>query len=399
MFGLAPILVTLMLISNQAYSNTRDKIRLNGFLGIGSATVNRNNFLGEGRDSALIIDASVNATYSIDDNFSVQGQLSYREFGDNISDDKPRIDYLNVTYVTNQLLSGEHALSLGRVKSKSGIYNEFRDIPTAKPSILLPQSVYLDVFRNLLLSIDGVSLNSSFDTEVGNFQFQLSLGEINLDDGINETSFGSFVNGKWHEDDAFLADFRWSNSGYLLSFSYSEYVPMYFAAPGDFVRVSPELPAINVVDGEVVFTHYVYSLQKNWNTFELVAEYAYRVFGVRRLLEYPVGAQRPMEGYYLQGRYNLNASTTILLRWERYFRNADDKNGERIRTFGLESWADNAITKTIGLKYQLNKSWSVFTEVHHITGSGYLPPFVLTSAASVESKDSVLWATEFVYRF
>ncbi len=396
---LLKVLFLATMFFNAVVYASQSKLRTNAFLGVGIANVDHNNFLGDERRTATIIDASINATYSWSGNLSLNGQISYREFGDSLSDEKPRIDYLNITYVTNQLLFGEQTFSLGRVKNKMGIYNDFRDIPTAKPSILLPQSVYLDVYRNLFLSVDGLSINSAFDSDFGSIQLQLALGEINFDDSMNETSLGELVDGRWREDAAFLTDLRWLYKGYLVSFSYSQFAPTFEAAPNDIIRISPDTMAIRVIDGEVELTNYIYSFQKNWNNFELVVEYAYRNFEVKDLLAFPVGARRPMEGYYIQGRYHLNEKLTLLTRWERYFRSADDKKGERLKALGLEGWADHSITKSIGLKYQLNKRWSVFAEVHRITGSGYFPPFALPSSFAVENRDSILGAAELVYRF
>ena len=46
----------------------------------------------------------------------------------------------------------------GRIKLPYGLYNQSRDVDMARTSVLLPQSVYSEVDRELLIAYEGVGL-------------------------------------------------------------------------------------------------------------------------------------------------------------------------------------------------------------------------------------------------
>ena len=117
-------------------------------MGIGIASTSDNNFLGEDKSSSSIIELGLSASYQISNNLTFTGQIGQRRFGESFSDERPRVDFASLNYFSNQLKIGEQSISVGRIKVPIGFYNASRDVPLTRPSILLPQSVYLDIFRN-----------------------------------------------------------------------------------------------------------------------------------------------------------------------------------------------------------------------------------------------------------
>ena len=78
--------------------------------------------------------------------FSVQG-LS-RTAGEG-SPGNIRLDYGFIDYTFSNQENSQFGIRLGRMKNPLGFYNDTRDVPFTRPSILLPQSIYFDRTRKL----------------------------------------------------------------------------------------------------------------------------------------------------------------------------------------------------------------------------------------------------------
>src|SRR5687768_4944330 len=102
--------------------------------------------------------------------FSVQGLSRWAGNG---SPGNIRLDYGFVDYTFFAEEGNQLGIRLGRMKNPLGFYNDTRDVPFTRPSILLPQSIYFDRTRKLAIAADGAHLYGEYHSNLGNISFQL----------------------------------------------------------------------------------------------------------------------------------------------------------------------------------------------------------------------------------
>ncbi|MDE2366129.1 MAG: hypothetical protein KGM95_04265, partial [Betaproteobacteria bacterium] len=83
-----------------------------------------------------------------------------------------RFDYgfLDYTYFSGE--AGQLGIRLGRMKNPLGFYNDTRDVPFTRPTILLPQSIYFERTRKLAIAADGAHLYGEYRSDIGDISFQ-----------------------------------------------------------------------------------------------------------------------------------------------------------------------------------------------------------------------------------
>jgi hypothetical protein len=376
-----------------------EKLKISGFVGVGTSHTSKNNFLGEGKSTIPIVEVGLSASYEINNNLNFTGQIGQRRFSESFSDENPRVDFASFNYFSNDLQLGEQSISLGRVKLPVGFYNSSRDVPSTRPSILLPQSVYLDIFRNSLLSVDGIQINTTNDLFDGTLFVDASIGSPQVDNSFNRAMFGSGANGDWNIDLSKNLHVSFSNDIFFLGATFTSLQPDYRSQPGDTIVVVKDVLEIPIVDGMVDIRTLVLSARVYFGQLEWSNEYLYRDIVVDDFVPGRGKVERPQEGYYTQVRYPLSDDVNLFARWERFYRNAHDKNQSEPRPFPAPLWAEITTSVSFGASYQLNRNWQIAAEIHSVNGSAWLPPFFITTPEATESKDWTLSALQISYRF
>ncbi len=114
-------------------------------------------------------------------------QLLSRQAGES-SKGGIRIDYgfLDYTAITSE--AKEFGVRLGRIKNPFGFYNDTRDVPFTRPSILLPQSIYFDRARNLAMASDGVQFYGESRNDWGDITGQFGVVFPQVEDKNTEAA-------------------------------------------------------------------------------------------------------------------------------------------------------------------------------------------------------------------
>ncbi len=386
------------LLSVPALANPLDNIQVSGFVGVGGATTSANGFLGS-RKSIHLIEAGLRGSANLPYNLSFTGQLVYLDFGELFEGNGVRLDFASLNWHNNALGVGEQEISLGRIKVPMGIYNQSRDMPFSRPSIMLPQSVYMDMLRNMMITVDGVYLGSTHQVGLGTLRVSAGGGALHFDDSFNQVALAPGVQGRWQEDDAWFIDARIERPNLQFALSYASIEPRYQAAMGDVwppYLAGVELP---VIDGQFSMDSTVASAQYWQGSWELTSEVAVRTMTARGFNPFDQLTKRRMVGLYLQGRYHLSTTLTLLMRWERFFRNSLDRDGELFKQRGAPTWLGHTMTQAVGLQWQPAARWMLAVEVHNINGSGWLPPLSHHTPSSAEKRDWHLGLAQLSYRF
>jgi len=279
-----------------------------------------------------------------------------------------RLDYgfMDYTYFSGE--TSQLGIRLGRMKNPLGFYNDTRDVPFTRPSILLPQSIYFDRTRKLAIAADGVHLYGEYRSDLGDISFQAGVVR-------------PLVRG----DETEAAVFGGQRPGHLApEISYVGRVN--YELDGGRVRLAISATQLNVdyapnsdnllQAGSLRFTPLVFSAQYNAERWSITSEYALRHLQLNNF-----GAIRDMdyygESYYFQGAYRFTPAWEGFVRYDVLLTDKDDPYGKkwvaenpRART-GL---ADTRFAKdmTVGLRWNVTPEFMLRVEYHHVNGNGWL---------------------------
>ena len=103
-------------------------------------------------------EAALNAIARPWERIRVGAQLFMRDLG-RYDNGRVEIDWAYVDFQAHALCD----VQLGRVKIPLGLYNEIQDVDAARTAVFLPQSVYPNRLRELLVSVDGGKVSGRVD--------------------------------------------------------------------------------------------------------------------------------------------------------------------------------------------------------------------------------------------
>jgi len=138
----------------------------------------------------------INGSWEENEKLRFAGQLLSRK-QDQAADGSLAVDFLLADYLVYSNTTTSFGLRAGRIKNPIGFYNSVRDIPSSRPGIDVPNSIYFDSFRDIVLATDGVSLYGSHATDSGDFNWNVFAGNRDVGSSVMEHYlFGENVQGK-----------------------------------------------------------------------------------------------------------------------------------------------------------------------------------------------------------
>ena len=321
--------------------------------------------------------------------FSAQG-LS-RRAGEGTSA-TPRLDFALADYRLFSQDTNQFGIRVGRLKNPFGFYNDTRDVPFTRPSILLPQSIYFDRVRNVGLSADSVQLyGETSHSNFGSFSTQFGIIRPIVDDKDTRVALVGPVPGDLSPEASFIgrgiyesydSRFRLALSGIWMKTDY------------DPARNDPLGP------GSIRFTPIYVSAQYNAERWSLTSEYALRTFRYKNFNNQRYDSQDfTGESVYLQGVYRFNTKWEALLRYDVLFTDRKDRDGKEYadRTGG-PSHSRFARDITVGLRWNVTPSFMLRGEYHRVNGTAWLSTLDNPSRGDT-SQHWNLFAIQASYRF
>ena len=286
--------------------------------------------------------------------------MLYRRAGKN-DQRNVRLDYLQAVWPFWQRADGTLELRAGKIKIPYGLYNETRDVPFTRPSILLPESIYFDTARNFALAAPGAGFNARWQTALGEWQVNLAAVRPGQLDAATEANFlGSDRPGHLYSNATYAAQLRWStmDQSTLLALSWVDARARYQPAPGDPLGA-----------GKVGYTPWVLSAQKHLGTVTLTTEY-----GCPRIRLYDFNLPAidvRTRAWYVQGAWHIRPRWEALLRYDSYI--SPLKNNPLAALSGNPYFSRYAKDWTAGLRWDVTPALMLRAEFHHVTGTIWLP--------------------------
>ncbi len=153
-------------------------VDVHAFISQGFALSTDNNYLTSSKEGSLeLTEAAINFTKPLGDDFRLGLQLFARKLGPD-DDYIPQLDWYYLDYRVTEWLG----IRAGRTKIPFGLYNESIDVDAARVPVLLPQSIYPDHHRELLLAQSGLELYGSISlASLGVVEYRAYGGTFFLD--------------------------------------------------------------------------------------------------------------------------------------------------------------------------------------------------------------------------
>lgn len=390
------IIFIAMLFIGQAtgHESNNEAWQVHGFIAQGLIDVDGSSFVNnDGALSAELTEIGINASYQLNDYVRVTGQAVYLD-GGNRYVEGARIDYALLDFGVFQDDKWLVNLYLGRFKNNNWLYSSTRDVPHARPSIILPQSKYFDGFRDIAMGSDGISSKVVYSSEnFGDFDFYFSYGSSSLDTEDVKLLLGDLVQGKGKQRFDAQASLYWQPLFSPWQFGIS-------ALDSDFYyeRSNTDFYADGVFSFQQLSSSFLYEGEK-WEFSGEITQSKFTQNGFY-FDDYSVGSTGL--GAYLQTRFQYNNKVSFIARAERFYADKNDKNGSKLekRTGGvIPSYFGYQNDITFGSSYMLADNVRVDLEHHWVEGTSRLTPVISPNKEINNQRRWSMWAVQFMYWF
>jgi len=367
-----------------------EDIKVHGFLTQNFFHTSDNNVYGQSDDgvSPGLTEIGLNLSYQPFDRLTLSAQGLYRRAG-KVDGGVVRLDYGVADLNLFNYQNGRLGIRGGRIKIPFGLYNETRDVAFTNPTIMLPQGIYFDRSRSLLVSADGGSLYADHRTEFGNFSFKFNLGmPLGDNEEIRSAILGPAAKGEFKASPAFATQLSYELNGgeTVFAVSYMNLKLKYKPTANDFISA-----------GNTTIRPLLFSAQYNGEKLGLTAEYQYRWNDYKGYAVTP-DTQFVTESWYVQASYRFLSQLQGIVRYDTYSSDIDDRGGQRAVRNGLPNHIAYAKDWMVGIRWDITSSLMLRTEYHRVHGTAWLA-LADNPNQSTTKQDWDLYALQISYRF
>jgi hypothetical protein len=364
-----------------------------GFASQGIIQGQDSNFVNdEGKSSLQLTELGLNGSMSLSPTLRVAGQLVYLN-GGNRYPEGGRLDYLFLDWKVVSSANWQIDLHLGRYKNFHWLYSAIRDVPHTRPSIVLPQSVYFDSFRDVAVGSDGLAVLASTANGSGEWDINWSYGQSAVSRKQMYNFFSDAATGEIKQDFVHQFSTFWrpklSNSQWGISLLDSDFI--YTAGVDDLL-----------ISGLATTRRLMLSYRFESERWDFAAEFMQERVIFKNLIFAGFSNDNVGEGGYLQSRYFINSDTTALFRIDLMDTNNKDRSGFQLQASskGLVpdyfAYQDQA---TIGLSWEFSENWRLQGEFHRVKGTARLAPILIPDTQINTDKYWNIWALHLMYWF
>lgn len=371
-----------------------DELQVHGFATQGYIETSDNRFFGDSQDGSLDFrELGINATLQATLDLRLSGQLLSRKAGDMYSA-SPTVDFALADLTLRSTPENGVNLLVGRLKNPLGLYNETRDVAFTRPGVFVPQVVYFDRVRNLLLSFDGAALNTNWFGELATVNLFVAAGQPRVDKNVEATYLGWDLLGELEPQDLAF-------SGRLLIESPDQRLRVALSAASTSMKF--ESRAFDPIgDGDIDVFYAIASLQYVYGDLTLTTEY------MREPIEWKgfpgrVGGEDTLEteGYYFQAQLQIRDDVELLARYEEGFADRNDRSGRAMeyRTAGfLPAYMAYSKILTAGVRWDISPNLMLRAEYQRHDGT-FILSNIENPVPGQHVRDWDLFALSVSYRF
>jgi len=368
-------------------------LKIHGFVAQGVIDVDGSNFVNDdGELSTKLTEIGLNTSYQLSDDFRFAAQAVYLN-GGNRYNEGLRVDYFLMDWDAYSSEEWQANVFLGRFKNIHWLHSSTWDIPFTRPSIILPQGVYFDGFRDISVGGDGGAIKLTYNNDhYGEFDFNLSRGKSTISSDDAEVFISEFAQGDIKHELDTQASIYWrpmfSQWRFGLSLLDSE-----FNYDGEAIDA--------FVDGHFELQLYTVNAVYEGENWEFTTEFLQSRFLNEGFYAPQFHQDNIAQGGSFQTRYKVNQELTMLLRYEKFYSNKDDKKGHQLeeRSFGtVPNYFGFQNDAMLGFSYKFSNNLQINAEHHWMKGAARLNPIVLPNP-QVNKEHWKVWAIQLMYWF
>jgi hypothetical protein len=364
-------------------------LQVHGFLTQAYVKTTENSFFGDSQDGSWEFrELGINSSYRFTPGTLASIQLLSRNAGE-MYDGSLDLDYAQLDTTLYMADLNRIGVVLGRYKNPFGLYNDTRDVAATRPGIFMPQAIYWDRVRNMVLSNDGLQLFGDIQVENHRFSLRLIGGQTPIDDNVEKSYLNPSLDPELDQDGLTVGGrllYEWDGGRFNLAYSSAK------------LRLDAETNRLP--DGTIDIDYRVLSAQYNSGGWSLTLEYMqeplnYTGFG--GLME---AGDTTLDGYYLQGTYRLQDDLELFARYEESHYDKEDKRGEKSRQrLGLDAHNFYSRVSTLGLLWEVTDGLIVRGEFSQVDGTIFLSNLENNPAPNQRARNWNLFSLLVSYSF
>lgn len=365
-------------------------VEWHGFVAQGVAQAARSNAINNSGDvSAALTEVGINARMSLSERLSWSGQLVYLN-GGNRYPEGARLDYLFLDLSLIDRFSQQLNVYFGRYKNQHWLYSSTRDVPFTRPSIILPQSIYYDAFRDIAVASDGVAIKGFWQQPQGELEYNWSYGATAISRDQTRLLLSPIVQGHAKQKYVHQASVFWQSHG-----SQATYGMSLLDSAFNYTAGVQDPFADGAVTVQRVMFNWRYQ-QENW---ELAAELMQERLSISDFYFQGFNQTQRGLGGYLLGRYRFTPQLAGVLSADYLIRDRKDSRGNSLVAQGIPGYFGYQHTLMAGLSYDLASRWRFQVEHHWVDGTGRLSPSLVPQLEINQQRYWQAWALQLMYWF
>lgn len=353
----------------------------------GSGFVNSN-----GEISAELTELGLNSRVRVAPAWHISGQMVYLD-GGNRYPSGLRLDYLFLDWYFLNSADLQANLYLGRIKNQHWLYSSTRDVPFTRPSIVLPQSIYFDAFRDIGVGSDGVALQAQYHNSLGDFTFNWSLGTTPVSKQQSELLLGKAIYGELNMDFDHQASLYWQPE--LSRFSFGVVL-----LDSRFSYRASDNEAFLPADFSV--SRVMFNMRYQLEKWEFSSEIAQERLQVDGFFSPVFHLDQLRQGGYIMAQYRYSQQLRLFAMLDYSVADKDDRHGHKLHENSggaIPAYFGYQQSVAGGLSYDFSRSLRLSAEIHWVEGTGRLSPVILPDVMTNRDKYWQLFALQLTYRF
>ncbi len=340
-------------------------LELHAFISQGHVHTTANRFMGDSENGSFDF-REIGASFSLRlaSSWLVSAQVLSRKAGE-MSNDSPDLDYALVDFTAHASDRWRAGLIAGRFKNPIGLYNDTRDVPFTRPSVFLPQSIYWEKLRDIMLSSDGAQGYAEYYRGRHGLFLQLGVGRLSPDENLEWAYLGRDWPGSYEPDGPSLVGrLLYELDGGRLRLALSG-----FSGDLRFDADPGALPG----SGNTRVGYRVASFQYNTEAWSLTAEYMQEPVEWRGFTPPQFNNRGTADGYYLQGTWRPAPDWELLLRYDAAFLDRNDRDGRKQSARdGLPAHHYYSKAWSLGVTWQPTGGFMLRAQFDRVDGTAFL---------------------------
>lgn len=354
-----------------------DDVNIHGFISQGYLFSDENNFLtADTSDGSFQFnELGINFSADLAERLRVGVQLFSRDQGA-IGNNDVVVDWAYGDYRWRDWLG----VRAGIMRQTYGFYNETRDLDMLRNSILLPQGIYNENYRDAFSRLQGGSVYGDVGLGgAGTLSYQFLVGTSNTDpeggvgrqvEGNSGTEVVGFDEGATYNGgviwDTPLSGLRLGVSGVR---STSIEVDVRTRIP-----LGPLPPGTPLTFDVAEISSYVFSVEYTWENLVAAAEYmTMEIESGFKEIPGSFQTQKP-EGFYLSAAYRFTDWFELGSYYSVYYDDRDDRDGDDLEAQGQPDYRAWLNDFALTARFDITPNWVFKLEGHAMDGAALLMP-------------------------